>query len=110
MMNIDDLHEQIMLFEELEDVFFRVHAKPEDETRRKKLLQQIVQLKEKARAEFNALDEGGLIAVTRAEGLYLSRAVAKTEGEETRRRKREIHPAWIWKRPQVDRAVFLKIP
>lgn len=55
MMNIDDLHEQIMLYEELVDYFSNVHAKPEDEARRKKLLQQIVQLKEKANAEFKEL-------------------------------------------------------
>jgi hypothetical protein len=56
MMNIDDLHEQIMLFEELEAYFSGVHgAKPEDEARRKKLLQQVVQLKEKTNAEFKEL-------------------------------------------------------
>ena len=55
MMNIDDLHEQIMLFEELEDYFSGVHAKPADEARRKRLLQQVVQLKEKASAEFERL-------------------------------------------------------
>jgi hypothetical protein len=55
MMNIDDLHEQIMLFEELEDYFSNVHAKPADEARRKQLLQQVVQLKNKASAEFKEL-------------------------------------------------------
>jgi hypothetical protein len=55
MRDIDDLHEQIMLFEELEDYFSGVHAKPEDEARRKQLLQQVVQLKEKANAEFTEL-------------------------------------------------------
>jgi hypothetical protein len=56
MRDIDDLHEQIMLFEELEAYFTQVHgATPAEETRRKQLLQQVVQLKEKANAEFKAL-------------------------------------------------------
>jgi hypothetical protein len=55
MMNIDDLHEQIMLYEELVDYFSTVHAKPADEARRKQLLQQVVQLKEKASTEFKEL-------------------------------------------------------
>jgi hypothetical protein len=62
MMNIDDLHEQIMLFEELEEYFSHVHAKPEDEARRKQLLKQVVQLKEKAGAEFQALKDKEEIA------------------------------------------------
>ncbi len=62
MMDIDDLHEQIMLFEELEDYFSGVQAKPADEARRKQLLQQVVQLKEKASAEFQALKDKEEIA------------------------------------------------
>jgi hypothetical protein len=57
MMNSDDLHERIMLFEELEAYFSQAHAKPEDEIRRKKLLQQVVQAKERASAEFKELEE-----------------------------------------------------
>ena len=62
MMDIDDLHEQIMLFEELEDYFSHAHGKPEDEARRKQLLQQVVQLKEKASVEFQALKDKEEIA------------------------------------------------
>ncbi|MGC2423890.1 MAG: hypothetical protein WA666_06000 [Nitrospirota bacterium] len=56
MMDTDDLHEKIMLFGELEEYFSTAHASPEDEIRRKKLLQKVVQAKQKAVAEFNELE------------------------------------------------------